>query len=202
MVLPCRLVAHPLDPFLGLLARHEIEALADVRRFAGSRKLPHFSRDRLATALPRSWSRIPLVRSAWQTAWEGQQIDGKSRSGRRKLPQLCRLHGDLGVPSRGRPPGGTCPTQADGVYLFGGTVLALPPPIRQRLLDCVGPDRSAHHAERRTAPAHLDRGSRNRAGSRPLPAAGPKAEALRLNKQGDRRADPLPGDFFEVPKVE
>src|SRR5437667_247422 len=30
------------------------KALADVRRFPGSRKHPHFSRDRLATALPEA----------------------------------------------------------------------------------------------------------------------------------------------------
>src|SRR5215213_7897648 len=43
---------HPIDDFLRLFARHGIEALADVRRFPGSRKHPHFHRDRLATALP------------------------------------------------------------------------------------------------------------------------------------------------------
>src|SRR3954454_24595834 len=43
---------HPLDEFLGLLARHGIEALADIRRFPGSRKYPHFNRDSLARALP------------------------------------------------------------------------------------------------------------------------------------------------------
>jgi uncharacterized protein (DUF488 family) len=45
---------HPLDGFLGLLARHGVEALADVRRFPGSRKHPHFNRDRLATAVPEA----------------------------------------------------------------------------------------------------------------------------------------------------
>src|SRR5689334_1591593 len=45
---------HPLDGFLGLLDRHGIEALADIRRFPGSRKYPHFNRDRLATALPQA----------------------------------------------------------------------------------------------------------------------------------------------------
>ena len=42
---------HSLDAFLGLLARHRITALADVRRFPGSRKHPHFGRDVLAPAL-------------------------------------------------------------------------------------------------------------------------------------------------------
>jgi uncharacterized protein (DUF488 family) len=45
---------HPLDDFLGLLARHEIRALVDIRRFPGSRKHPHFHRDNLAAALPPS----------------------------------------------------------------------------------------------------------------------------------------------------
>ena len=45
---------HPLNGFLRLLARHDIEALADIRRFPGSRKHPHFNRDCLATALPRA----------------------------------------------------------------------------------------------------------------------------------------------------
>ena len=44
---------HPLDRFLALLARHGVEALADIRRFPGSRKHPHFSRNSLA-ALPKS----------------------------------------------------------------------------------------------------------------------------------------------------
>ena len=43
---------HPLNEFLGLIARHGIEALADIRRFPGSRKHPHFNRDSLASALP------------------------------------------------------------------------------------------------------------------------------------------------------
>lgn len=43
---------HPLDVFLNLLARHEIGALADVRRFPGSRRYPHFNRENLASALP------------------------------------------------------------------------------------------------------------------------------------------------------
>ena len=45
---------HPLDRFLALLARHGVEALVDIRRFPGSRKHPHFHRDSLAAALPKS----------------------------------------------------------------------------------------------------------------------------------------------------
>ena len=45
---------HPLDRFLALLAGHGVEALVDIRRFPGSRTHPHFSRDNLAAALPKS----------------------------------------------------------------------------------------------------------------------------------------------------
>jgi uncharacterized protein (DUF488 family) len=41
----------PLDRFLGLMAQHRIEALADIRRFPSSRTFPHFNRDNLSTAL-------------------------------------------------------------------------------------------------------------------------------------------------------
>jgi uncharacterized protein (DUF488 family) len=42
-----------LDDFLTLLAAHEIEAIADVRRYPGSRRWPHFGRDALAGELAR-----------------------------------------------------------------------------------------------------------------------------------------------------
>ncbi len=45
---------HPLDRFLALLAQHGVEAMVDIRRFPGSRKHPHFHRDNLAAALPKS----------------------------------------------------------------------------------------------------------------------------------------------------
>lgn len=46
--------AHSLEQFLALLSRHEIKLLADVRRFPGSRKHPHFNRDALAVSLPQA----------------------------------------------------------------------------------------------------------------------------------------------------
>src|SRR5262249_54449707 len=45
---------HPLERFLALLARPGVEALADIRRFPGSRKHPHFHRDNLPVVLPES----------------------------------------------------------------------------------------------------------------------------------------------------
>lgn len=43
---------HDLAPFLGLLAKSEIGLVADVRRFPGSRRHPHFNREALETELP------------------------------------------------------------------------------------------------------------------------------------------------------
>jgi uncharacterized protein (DUF488 family) len=40
-----------LDDFVGLLVAHDIEVVADVRRYPGSRRWPHFSRDPLAEGL-------------------------------------------------------------------------------------------------------------------------------------------------------
>jgi uncharacterized protein (DUF488 family) len=40
-----------LDQFLALLATFEIDVLADVRRFPGSKKHPHFNQESLAQAL-------------------------------------------------------------------------------------------------------------------------------------------------------
>jgi uncharacterized protein (DUF488 family) len=40
-----------LDEFVALLRTHEIEMVADVRRFPGSRRWPHFSSEPLATSL-------------------------------------------------------------------------------------------------------------------------------------------------------
>jgi uncharacterized protein (DUF488 family) len=40
-----------LDEFLGLLGAHDIEVVADVRRYPGSRRWPHFAREPLAESL-------------------------------------------------------------------------------------------------------------------------------------------------------
>lgn len=40
-----------LDQFLGLLAKHRIEALVDIRRFPSSRAFPHFNQKNLEAAL-------------------------------------------------------------------------------------------------------------------------------------------------------
>jgi uncharacterized protein (DUF488 family) len=43
---------HSADDFLALLRRHGIEAVADVRRYPSSRRLPHFNAGSLAESLP------------------------------------------------------------------------------------------------------------------------------------------------------
>lgn len=45
---------HPIERFIALLNQHGIKGLADIRRFPGSKRLPHFSRDNLAAALPKA----------------------------------------------------------------------------------------------------------------------------------------------------
>lgn len=41
-----------LEEFIGLLQAHGIQALADIRRYPGSRRHPHFARESLQAALP------------------------------------------------------------------------------------------------------------------------------------------------------
>lgn len=75
-----------LDEFLALLAAHEIEAVADVRRYPGSRRWPHFGRDALAGELENrklayEWfpelggRRTPAADSA-NTGWRSSAFRG------------------------------------------------------------------------------------------------------------------------------
>jgi uncharacterized protein (DUF488 family) len=41
-----------LDELVEILRAHEVRGIADVRRFAGSRRLPHFNAENLAATLP------------------------------------------------------------------------------------------------------------------------------------------------------
>jgi uncharacterized protein (DUF488 family) len=43
---------HSLEELVALLREHGIERLADIRRYPGSRRYPHFSRDALEVSLP------------------------------------------------------------------------------------------------------------------------------------------------------
>jgi uncharacterized protein (DUF488 family) len=54
----------PLNDFLALLAAEQIEHLADVRRFPGSRRHPHFNSDALAASLQEfgiSYTHVPAL---------------------------------------------------------------------------------------------------------------------------------------------
>src|SRR5687767_10958809 len=42
----------PLDDFVSQLKQNEVRALADVRRFPGSKRFPHFCKDQLKRTLP------------------------------------------------------------------------------------------------------------------------------------------------------
>jgi uncharacterized protein (DUF488 family) len=41
-----------IEEFIGLLRHHDVTRLADIRRYPGSRRYPHFSRDGLEVSLP------------------------------------------------------------------------------------------------------------------------------------------------------
>lgn len=43
--------SHPLSSFVWLLRKHGIEALVDIRRYPGSRRHPHFSKESLSASL-------------------------------------------------------------------------------------------------------------------------------------------------------
>ena len=75
-----------LDDFLALLRTHGIEALADVRHYPGSRRLPHFNRDALAASLHEAGIEYRhIVRLGGRrkpgpdspnTAWRSEQFRG------------------------------------------------------------------------------------------------------------------------------
>jgi uncharacterized protein (DUF488 family) len=76
----------PLEGFLDLLAENKIEAVADVRRYPGSRRWPHFAQTALAMALEKRglvylWfpelggRRTPMPNSP-NTAWRSPAFRG------------------------------------------------------------------------------------------------------------------------------
>jgi len=58
----------PQDAFLELLALHQVEVLADVRRFPGSRRQPQYAQDALAASLARGG-----IRYCWLPALGGRR---------------------------------------------------------------------------------------------------------------------------------
>jgi uncharacterized protein (DUF488 family) len=75
-----------LDEFLGLLTGNGIEALADIRRFASSRKFPHFNQAALSRSLHRAgiaYLHLPELGGRRQpradssnTAWRNKSFRG------------------------------------------------------------------------------------------------------------------------------
>ncbi len=75
-----------LDEFLALLDHYAIEAIADVRRHPGSRRLPHFGSEALAAALPAHgieyrWipelgGRRRVARDSVNTGWRNSSFQG------------------------------------------------------------------------------------------------------------------------------
>lgn len=75
-----------LDELIDLLRVHGVQRLADIRRFPGSRRYPHFSRESLSESLPQhgidyvhvvelGGRRAPLPDSP-NTAWRNDQFRG------------------------------------------------------------------------------------------------------------------------------
>ena len=75
-----------LEEFLALLDTYAIEALADVRRFPGSRRYPYFQRDELAISvpahgiayqwLPKLGGRRRVLRDSPNGAWRNASFQG------------------------------------------------------------------------------------------------------------------------------
>ena len=96
----------PIDEFIGRLAQHRIETLADVRRFPGSRKHPQFNADALArslqenkiryVALPELGGRRRARPDSRNVAWRNESFRGYAdymetrefRAGLRRLVEL------------------------------------------------------------------------------------------------------------------
>jgi uncharacterized protein (DUF488 family) len=64
-----------LGSFIWLLRKHGTENLVDIRRFPGSRKHPHFSRENLAVTLPHDLD--ASVRIAEWTYEQTEQANGQ-----------------------------------------------------------------------------------------------------------------------------
>ena len=76
----------PLEPFLDALTAHAIELIADVRRYPGSRRHPHFAQASLAAALeahgiaylhlPELGGRRAARKDSINTAWRNESFRG------------------------------------------------------------------------------------------------------------------------------
>ncbi|HEY8312434.1 MAG TPA: DUF488 domain-containing protein, partial [Gemmatimonadaceae bacterium] len=77
---------HPIDEFIDIVVSHGITRIADVRRFAGSRKFPQFNPDALAlslaeagvgyTPIPELGGRRKALKDTPHTAWRSEAFRG------------------------------------------------------------------------------------------------------------------------------
>ncbi|MEX0735160.1 MAG: DUF488 domain-containing protein [Steroidobacteraceae bacterium] len=73
--------SHPIDQFIGLLRRHGIEAVADVRSNPSSRRFPQYNRNELKTALQNQGIRyVFLGRELGARRSEPEAYDGRVAS--------------------------------------------------------------------------------------------------------------------------
>ena len=70
-----------LDELIRLLREHDIQRLADIRRYPGSRRYPHFSKESLEQSLPIEYIHVPELGGRRKpmpdspnTAWRNEQF--------------------------------------------------------------------------------------------------------------------------------
>src|SRR5204862_183387 len=70
-----------LDELISLLREHEIQRLTDIRRYPGSRRYPHFSKESLEPTLPIHYVHVPELGGRRKplpdspnTAWRNEQF--------------------------------------------------------------------------------------------------------------------------------
>ena len=70
-----------LDELISLLREHDVQRLADIRRYPGSRRYPHFSKESLGKSLPIEYVHMPELGGRRKplpdspnTAWHNEQF--------------------------------------------------------------------------------------------------------------------------------
>src|SRR4051794_30898515 len=149
---------HSLGEFLSLLRGAGVELVADVRRFPGSRRHPHFGGEALAASLAEAgigYEHLAELGGRRSVA-AGPPNDGRAGGA---LPRHAHPPRPPGVALR-RPPArrGVAPRPraarlarvlaARGRHVRGGAMVALPPPARGRRLRLRRLGRDARDARR------------------------------------------------------
>ncbi len=77
---------HPLDEFIEILRSFNIETVADIRNYPGSRRYPHFNKETLDQSLPENnigyihikelGGRRKPVKNSVNTAWKNESFRG------------------------------------------------------------------------------------------------------------------------------